>query len=892
MEFTYRKTYVVYALLVCMWLCLPSELFSASVYDLRCEYATNPLGVETEQPVFSWKIETKKRGYWQRAYQVQVKDADGVRIVWDSGKVCSDQSVGVRYGGEALLSARAYRWRVRCWGTVDGKTAWSEWQDFSTGLFAEKDWGLSRWIALEKDVADADGERGADKWRMPLFRKAFRAGAKVKRAVAYVCGLGHFDLFINGEKVGNHFLDAGWTMYDREALYVVFDVKDYLREGEKNAVGVMLGNGFYNIPRERYYKLLASYGVPKLRMLLRVEYEDGSEEDVVTDGTWKATASPVTYSSIYGGEDYDATMECEGWKMADYDDAAWRAAEIVSYDGSLHAQTADPVVVRKEIPVAAKFKNRNGQWVYDLGQNFSGIVSVKVKADRGQKIVIRPAELLNPDSTVNQSATGKPYYFSYTAKGGGGTEQWQPQFTYYGFRYVQIEGAVPQGEDNPDGLPVLCELKGLHTCNDAAEAGRFECSNTLFNQIHTLIDWAVRSNMQSVLTDCPHREKLGWIEQAHLMQPSIMYRYDLQRLYHKILDDMEASQRSDGCIPSITPEYVRFADGFEDSPEWGSAFIISPWYIYQTYGDLSLVRKHYPAMKRYIDYLMSKAKDGIVAYGLGDWYDIGPSRPGYAQLTSNGVTATAIYYYDVTLMAKMAEVLGFKDDVAMYNNLSLSIKEAFRKAFVQTSPFKIENDSQTANAIAAFTGILDEDEQMLALRNLVNDIQGRGNALTAGDIGYRYVLATLAQGGRSDVVFDMNSRSDVPGYGWQLAHGATALTESWQAYGFVSNNHFMLGHLMEWLYAWLGGIRQQDSSVGFRKLLIAPQIVGDVTFAHTEYETPYGTAVCDWQLSSDRNKLTMKVTVPPNSSALVFLPSADGTTESKEIGSGTYTYER
>lgn len=865
-------------------------LFSASVYDLRCEYAVAPLCLETDRPVFSWKIETKKQNYWQKAYQLQVTDADG-RMLWDSGKVSSDQSVGVRYEGKALVPAKAYRWRVRCWGTLDGKTDWSNWEDFSTGLFSEKDWGASKWIALEKDAADTDAERMADKWILPLFRKTFSVRGKVKRAMAYVSGLGHFDMFLNGSKVGNHFLDAGWTMYDKAALYVAFDVKDLLQEGTQNVLGAMLGNGFYNIPRERYYKLLTSYGVPKLRVLLRVEYEDGSKEDIVTDDSWKAAPSPITYSSIFGGEDYDATKENDGWKLAGYDDSSWSFAEMVNYDVSLHAQTADPIVVRKKIPVLSKFKNRNGEWVYDLGQNFSGIVSMKVKADRGQKIIIRPAELLNPDSTVNQSATGQPYYFSYTVKGGGQTEQWQPQFAYYGFRYVQIEGAVPLGEDNPDGLPILYELIGLHTCNEAAEMGKFECSNTLFNQTHSLIDWAVRSNMQSVLTDCPHREKLGWIEQAHLMQPSILYRYDLQRLYRKMLDDMEVSQRPDGCIPSIAPEYVRFADGFEDSPEWGSAFIISPWYIYQTYGDNSLIRKHYPAMKRYIDYLTGKAKDGIVAYGLGDWYDIGPNQPGYAQLTSNGVTATAIYYYDVTLMKKMAELLGYKEDAEMYDTLGKSIKEAFHKAFIQSSPFKIEQDSQTANAIAFFTGILNEDEQAQASQNLINDIQGRGNALTAGDIGYRYVLATLAQSGRSDVVFDMNSRSDVPGYGWQLAHGATALTESWQAYGFVSNNHFMLGHLMEWLYAWLGGIRQQEGSVGFRHLLIAPQIVGDVTYANTEYTTPYGMAACNWQLSPDRKTLAITVTVPPNSSARVLLPSSNGTATEKKIGSGTYHYE-
>jgi hypothetical protein len=395
----------------------------------------------------------------------------------------------------------------------------------------------------------------------------------------------------------------------------------------------------------------------------------------------------------------------------------------------------------------------------------------------------------------------------------------------------------------------------------------------MFNQIHSLIDWAIRSNMASVLTDCPHREKLGWLEQAHLMQYSLQYRYNLVRLYWKIMEDMRASQLPNGCIPTIAPEYVRFANGFEDTPEWGSAFIICPWYIYKWYGDRRLLEEYYPAMQRYLDYLSTRADNHIVAYGLGDWFDIGPGRPGYAQLTSNGVTATAIYHYNTTIMQQIASMLGKSGDATRYSELAANIKKAFNEKFYDKSTGKIERNSQTANAIALYTGLVPDEHRNAILQNLIDDIRGRGNALTAGDVGYRYVLRALEDGGRSDVIFDMNSRYDVPGYGWQLSHDATALTESWQAYGFVSNNHFMLGHLMEWLYSGLGGIRQRDNSIAFGKIVIDPQITGDVKNAATSYESPYGTIRCQWE-RTDASYI-LEVAVPANSTAEIYLPATD-----------------
>lgn len=860
-------------------------------YDLTCELQTNPIGIDVTTPRFSWKMHSTARNARQTAYQILLADTPELlkeekANIWNSGKINSDCSLLIPFEGAPLASTTTYYWTVRIWNEHGECSKWSKPAAFVTGLMNEEDWKGARWIALEKDgerivpfLPSLNEEqrtrlRDAGNYRMPLLRKPFSLSNKdIKQAIVYVCGLGHFDLFLNGQKVGNHFLDPGWTKYDKEALYVAFDVTKALNKGE-NVLGVMLGNGFYNIPAERYFKLAGSFGAPKMRLNLMVRYADNTVRNIVSDKSWQATPGPITYSCIYGGEDYDARLERSGWadcNSPSFTDKTWRKAVEVSQSISLKSQQGTQLTINRHLPAVSVYKNEKGNWIYDLGQNFSGIIRVRLNGAAGQSVTFRPAELLNADKTVNQSASGAPYYFKYTLKGGE-TEEWQPRFSYYGFRYVQLEGAVPAGSENPDHLPEIAELEGLHTSCELPEAGYFHCSKPMFNQIYTLIDWAIRSNSASVLTDCPHREKLGWLEQGHLMQYSIQYRYATPLMYRKMMADMAASQLDNGIVPTIAPEYVRFDGGFENSPEWGSTFIISPWYIYQWYGDRSLIEKYYPAMKRYVAYLGERADNHIVAYGLGDWYDIGPKAPGYAQLTSNGLTATAIYYYDVILMRQMAALLNKTEDERHFTELAAQIKQAYNATFFNAEKAAYDRNSQTANAISLFMGLVDEKNVPAVLNSLVKDIESRNYALTAGDVGYRYVLRTLEQQNASDVIFKMNSRYDVPGYGWQLAHGATALTESWQAYGFVSNNHFMLGHLLEWLFGGLGGLKQDETSVAYKRLYIDPQPVGDVTEAVTAYESPYGKIRCEWQRTKDT--YTLRLVVPANSEAIVCLPSA------------------
>jgi hypothetical protein len=376
-----------------------------------------------------------------------------------------------------------------------------------------------------------------------------------------------------------------------------------------------------------------------------------------------------------------------------------------------------------------------------------------------------------------------------------------------------------------------------------------------------------------VVTDCPHREKLGWLEQTHLMGNSIRYIYDIHNLYNKIIDDMIEAQLDNGLVPDIAPEYVPFNAGFRDSPEWGSACIILPWYMYEWYGDINIIKRAYPMMKRYVAYLSGMADKNILSHGLGDWYDLGPEFPGEAQLTPKKVTATAIYFYDITLLSKMAELTGEKEDAAYYAKLAEEVRISFNNEFLNPETKVYSTGSQTAYSMPLYYRMVDDSIRSAVVSNLLKSINENNNALTAGDIGYRYLLRVLEMEGQSQLIFDMNSRRDVPGYGFQLSKGATALTESWAALKYVSNNHLMLGHLMEWFYSGLGGIRQQQGSVAYRKIIIAPEIAGDLKWAESSINTQHGRISSAWNIEDEN--LIMKIHIPAGCVALVEIPQPD-----------------
>lgn len=858
-----------------------------SVGKLTCEWKETPLGIERSKPLLSWQLFSGKRGVLQTAYRVLVADDSlllkkNVGNLWDSKKVSSDASINVAYDGTALLPAKNYFWKVMVWDN-QSSTATSKIASWQTGLFTEAHWKSAKWIAYEKladsnvNVLPTDGKRDtyAGSNVLPLFRKLFAVKKPVRSATLFISGLGHFEASLNGKKIGENFLDPGWTKYDKQALYVPFDVTGQLKKGI-SVIGVMLGNGFYYVPpvTGRFRKLKTAFGFPKMICRLVIAYSDGTAEDIVSDESWRTSTSPITFSSIYGGEDYDARAEQKGWNATAFRETTWKNALVVDGPPELKAQMAEPLKVMEVFQPKNLRYIENDTLVYDLGQNMSGIPQITVQGKRGDTVRIYPAELVKVSGSVTQRASGGPYYLQYILKGDS-EETWQPRFTYYGFRYLQVVGATAQAQDNPKRLPVINDIKGLHTRNAAKTIGQFSSSNDLFNKTYKLIDWSVKSNIASVFTDCPHREKLGWLEQTYLMGNSVHYMYDLPNLFRKTVADMRYSQLPDGLVPEIAPEYVKFdwGDGmFRDSPEWGSAAVIVPWYLYKWYGDKAVLRDSYGMMKRYMAYLQTKAKGNILSQGLGDWYDIGPKPPGISQQTPIGVTGTAIYYYDLTTLSTIASLLKQDEDAKGYQQLAMQVKQSFNDSFYHPETKQYATGSQTANAMAIYMKLVNPADKDAVLQNLVADIQK--NNLTAGDIGYRFVLAVLHQAGRDDVIYNMNNRSDVPGYGYQLAKGATALTESWQALPTVSNNHFMLGHLMEWFYAGLGGIEQADNSIAYKEITIDPRPIGDMRTASVSYECPYGLIKTEWERSGMSFQLS--VTVPANTTATVYL-SAEAT---------------
>jgi Glycogen debranching enzyme len=866
-----------------------SKAGTARIINLKTSN-TDQLGV-----FFSWESTTDQRGWTPTAYQIQLAASpenlkSGHELIWDSGKIISEQSNLVYSKGLSLKAGQTYFWKVKVWNSENRETEWSEPVVYRTGLSSEADWRGAKWIGYDDLPAekkmipgvhgngDKLGELCVDRPVVPLFRKEFEVSKKVKEAVLYITGLGQYEASINGQKVGNSFLSPGWTNYDKTILYNSFDVTSMLRQG-KNAVGAIVGNGFYNINRERYRKLVIAWGNPKLIGQLRIRYADGAEQFFVTGADWKTAPSPITFTSIYGGEDYDARLEQSGWNAPNFDERAWKQAILVTAPtGKLVEEYDSPLEIKETFSAKSVKKLGDGNYQYDFGQNASGIVELKVKGKKGQEVRLTPSELIKPDGQPNQSATGSPTYFSYILKGDG-IETWRPRFSYTGFRYVKVEGAAPESEKQ--AAAVVVDLKLLHNRNSTPQTGTFACSNDLFNRTFTLINWGIKSNLQSVLTDCPHREKLGWLEQTFLMGSAVHYNFDLYQLYTKQVNDMIEAQLPDGLVPDIAPEYVPFAGGFRDSPEWGSAAVILPWMIYRWYGDASVMEKAWPMMNRYAEYLKSKSENHIVSHGLGDWFDLGPKQPGEAQLTPKSLTATAIYYSDLKLLAEMAGVLKKSDEQKKLLKWANEIKTAFNAKFFNPETGIISTGSQTAMAMPWCVGLVDDQYKEKVMQNLEKSIREQGKPLTAGDVGFHYLVEALTNSGRSQLLFEMNNRDDVPGYGFQLKKGATALTESWPALENVSNNHLMLGHLMDWFYAGLGGIGQTENSVAYKEIAIKPEMVGDLTWVKSSYQSPYGEIRSDWEKTNAG--LKMNVSVPANTTALVYVP-AKSASEIKEGG--------
>nr|WP_154783850.1 glycoside hydrolase family 78 protein [Flavobacterium sp. LC2016-13] len=890
-----------------------------SVTHLTCEMTENPLAVIQSQPRLSWQLVSAKSNVSQTAYQILVASSEeklkkDEADVWDSRRVNSGKNLQISYNGNPLKNETKYFWKVKVWDQNYKISQWSKTAFFRIapnesdlnptwiGAITKADSHLpegrnyhSATYKREKKDAIINASDSLSR-RSIMLRKPFSVKKEIKEAVVYISGLGHYELTINGKKIGKSEFAPLWTDYDKTVNYNTYELStNQLKNGE-NVIGVLLGNGMYNTLAERYTKFFVSFGPPTLFFKMKVVYKDGTEEIIKSDESWKYSKSPITYNSIFGGEDYNANLEQKGWNEVGFNDSNWKKVVVQEAPkGILRAQTAPPITIQKQYNIASVKELKPNFYVFNMGQNLSGFPTIKVKGKKGQTVRVWVGEGLNDDGTVGQGRSGKPYYYDYTLKGEG-AEEWQPKFSYYGFQYVQIEN-INYKETKDQNLPTLVDLKSNFIYNSAGEAGTFESSNVIFNKTHELINNSIKSNFQSVFTDCPQREKLGWLEEIHLNGPGLMFNYNLESYIPATMQNISDGQRENGLIPTIVPEYVVFGGDFTDSPEWGVTGVILPWMYYEYYGDASLIEKYYPVMKKYVDYLGTKATNHIVSYGLGDWYDYGTHAAGYSKNSPIALSATSHYFYGASLVAKAAKLLNKTEDIAQYETLTSDIKTAFNKEFFNVETKQYGTNSQFSNAVPVFMDIVEPQYKAAVMQNLLADIKAKGDRLTTGDVGNRYLFQALAQNGENETMYKMNNHYDAPGYGFQIKFGLTTLTEQWDPRKGNSWNHFMMGQIEEWFYQSLAGIVPDDKNPGFKHFFIQPEIVGDMTFVKATYKSIYGNIASAWEKKD--GKLILKVEIPVNTSATIKLPIAKNSeikvngkgTKHLNLGSGKYTIE-
>ncbi len=717
-------------------------------------------------------------------------------------------------------------------------------------------YGSAPWGKLQLRVA-----------RLPMFRHTFIVDKPIAHAVVYISGLGQYKLLMDGHKVGHNVLQPAWTDYRKVVNYNTYNITTRLHNG-KNTLGVMLGTGMYDSADfpGRYNHAPASFGPPKLIMQLHITFKDGTSQNIVSSNHWRVAPGPVTFCNIFGGEDYNALDAVPGWGRPDFNDTRWKHASTThGPGGKLLAQLAPPVRIMHVYKAIHITHLQPGIAVYDIGQNIAGRPEIKARGPAGSTLTVYPAELAHRNGAAWQSCAG-PIWCTYTLNGKG-VETFHPLFSYFGFRYVQVNAAPAPGSSV---LPTVLAVTGQATHSSSPVVGSFSCSNRLINQIHHLIVMAMANNMVSLLTDCPTREKTGWLEETYLVGPGVMDNFFVPNLYAQTAWNMRTDQSTDGHVADIAPVYFNYAGGFVDSPEWGSASIIDPWLIYRRFDDRSVLSANYLMMRRYAAYLKSQATGNLLLFGLGDWYDLGPNAPGYEQLTSLGVTATATWYRDLIIMERTADLLGHSTQAQAYASQAAIVRVAFNTRFYHPATGQYDRGSQCANAMAIATGLVRKTDRSRVLANLITDIHHHGDHTTAGDIGFHYVVQALTDAHKSLLLFKMTTQTTPPSYGSQIAHGATALTESWNALPQDSQDHFMLGDIDQWFFNGLAGIRLNFSRKPGRQLEIRPAMVGNLKWVQADYHSVLGNIVSTWKRNGPT--CTMDVTIPFNTLATIYIP--------------------
>jgi alpha-L-rhamnosidase len=798
--------------------------------NLRCEYLTNPLGIDVLQPRFSWVLNHSQRGEAQTAFQILVATASSLLDhdqgdQWDSGKVSSDDSTQVVYSGNTLESGRTYFWKVRFWDKEGRPSEYSQPAQFEMGLLSREEW-KGQWIG------------GANQ-----LRTEFQIPDAAARARAYICGLGYNELRINGRKVGKNVLDPAWTTYDKRVLYTTYDVTPYLHRGS-NAVAVMLGEG--------WYKSRA------LLLQLNIELASGRHISIASSPAWKAKDGPITSDSVWDGETYDARLETPGWDRPGFDDSSWRRAQAVDGPkGELSAEMMPPIrVVDTRVPV--KLMNpQPGVYVFDMGQNISGWARLRVSGPRGTSVKLRYSELVYDDGNINRENIRVAKSQNIYVLRGDGQEIYEPRFTYHGFRYVEVMGFP--------GTPSLASLRGRVVHTAVETTGGFVASKQILNQIQNLIRWSQLTNLFGIPTDCDQRnERMGWMGDAQVTAEEAMLNFDMAAFYTNFVRDIRDAQKPDGEIPDTVPHGY---GQYPADPAWGTAYPLIAWTMWEQYGDRRILEENYEGLKKYVEFLHSLATDNVLRMGhYGDWVAIEP--------TPVEVVSDAYYYHDVLILRNVARVLGKNVDADTYAKLADQIKDAFNRTYFDPKTGNYSNGTQTANALAIVLDLAPEEHRGALARNLSWDVLYHHNThVTTGFIGVKFLLPALTEIGRSDLAYDLAAQTTYPSWGYMVERGATTLWELWQEKtgpSMNSHDHAMFGSVGAWFYTALGGINLDADGAGYRRIRIDPQMVEDLRSASASVETVRGRVSSSWARYDDGS--TLEIDVPVGSDASVTVP--------------------
>ncbi|MBC2593663.1 family 78 glycoside hydrolase catalytic domain [Ruficoccus amylovorans] len=873
---------------VVLWVnaaCLAPSLHAGvdAPVHLRCEGQEGPLGIYPRSPRLSWQLADTGSDVRQSAYQVVVaysrENLDKGHFWWDSGKVISDQSVGVVYGGPEPEARQLYFWKVRVWDRSGNVSDWSEVATWETGLLGRGDWS-ARWITgHERDTAQS----------MPAvyYRTQFnippagQEGDKVESARLYVSARGVFEGWINGQRVGEDYFAPGWTDYNIRNQYLTYDVTDALRKGE-NVLGFIVGDGWHNgylMWGKHHRKNWYGEDTALLAQLV-IRYQDGNEHIVATDENWLNRTGPIVSSDFYDGETYDARLELGNWSEPGYDAEGWWPCRLLQAPQvPMEAKRFGTVRQHETLKPVAVTRGEKGEWIYDFGQNMVGWVKLRVSGEEGDSVILRFAETLHPDGSLytdnlRKAKVTDTYHFARA-----GTVEWEPHFTFHGFRYASVWAAHE---------PESVEAVVMHT--QLQPAGSIETSNPLVNRLQQNIVWSLRSNFLEIPTDCPQRdERLGWTGDAQVFIRTAIYNRDVKNFFEKWLTDLRDAQGKDGQFPNIAPRLNQKSS----AAGWGDAGVICPWAIYQFYGDRRVLEENYEAMKAWVDF-QERSSDNLIRpeSGFGDWLalDKEDSRGPGDTATPRALVATAFFAHAADLVARTAEVLENERDKQHYSDLHERVRTAFQKEFISQGG-RVSGDTQTAYVLALGFGLVPERLRETASGYLVDDIRARDWHLSTGFIGTGLLMPVLNEIGRNDVAYRLLLQETYPGWLYSVRQGATTMWERWNSYshengfargGMNSFNHYAYGAVGQWLYAVVGGISPLDP--GFKSILIRPVPGGDLTWAKTHYDCPYGRIETDWKVEGDT--FTLKAIVPPNTSAVVELP--DGRRET--VGSGVHNY--